>query len=345
MHAILYLSLNFQCRLRHPHIHNDQVSPHPIQSFCGQFGLLWLLDDGYDVTAHGRQLLLWNLALRTWVVVFFTLYFISASQFIICLHSIIPQHVCARFMQHWDHCLAVYQSGLWLWLHSIVTMLSSKVCLPNHWPVEVLFYVSWEFGLMHLCGHLHHSSAGIVMFQKEIWLHAVLIIFHATSRAVHTSWYTVSSSTPHHCCWSSTRTSTLCKLSQLTKRTCENKLKKWMLPHCDRLKLKQPQLNAVWLKLPSWQSHCGSWHGPHTWPSTSPESSNWERKNISKSHYKHSTLVNIDFNGIHLNLLESRHWTQSGDPSLPRLTLSTIQSSTVSAIQNTVQLSSIHSHA
>lgn len=108
------------------------------------------------------------------------------------------------------------------------------------------------------------------------------------------------------------------RLSQLTKRTCASKLKKWMLHHCGRLKLKQPQLNANWPKLPSWPFHCGSWHGPHIWLSTSLESSNWE---------------------------PSAHWTPSGDHFSPRLTLSTIQSSTVSAIQNIVLLSSRHSHA
>lgn len=182
------------------------------------------------------------------------------------------------------------------------------------------------------------------MFQKATWLPAVLTTLARTGRAVHTSWFTASSSTLLHCCWSSTHTSSLYKWAQwgqhmhyflfltkfklffsilfrpslLTRKTCANKPRKWMLHHCVRLKLNKPVLNAVWLKLHWWPSHCGSWHGLHTWSSTSPACSNGH---------------------------QSRLWPPSGDHSLPKLTRYIIQSSMESAIQNTVKLCSRHFRA
>lgn len=51
------------------------------------------------------------------------------------------------------------------------------------------------------------------------------------------------------------------RLSLLTKRTCENKPRKWMLLACDQQRTRIPVLNANWPKLLSWPFHCGSWHG------------------------------------------------------------------------------------
>lgn len=105
--------------------------------------------------------------------------------------------------------------------------------------------------------------------------------------------------------------------SLLTRRTCANKPRKWMLPLCVRRKPRTQVLNVNWPKLHWWPSHCGSWLGPHTWSSTSLAS---------------------------LKLDKSHHWPPSGVHCSQRQTPSTTRSSTVSAIRNTALPCSRNSH-
>lgn len=87
------------------------------------------------------------------------------------LFEFIWQHACAKSTLCWDHCLAAHLSGLWLWLLSTVTMLSSRVCRRNHCQMEVLFCVSSEFGPSH-----SYDTLIIIKWCQQFWWNSIFFL-------------------------------------------------------------------------------------------------------------------------------------------------------------------------
>ena len=125
--------------------------------------------------------------------------------------------------------------------------------------------ISKFFPLSPRPSHSHGQSLlcsdGIATCLKETWPLAELITSPRTFSVAHTFLSTAFGFISCHFSPSFTPTFSSSKLSQLMRRTCESRRRKWTWHRFDRARIKIRALNANWRKSLWWQSRFGSWLG------------------------------------------------------------------------------------